>query len=107
MIYIASPYDDPDNEVRLMRFSQVAAFTATQARNGHMVYSPICHWYPIAETHDLPKGFEFWQRLDLHVLSLCDALWVLKLAGWDCSRGVTAEIGHAQELGLPVEYHEL
>lgn len=106
MIYIASPYDHPDDEVRQMRYRQVVAFTAQQAQAGHMVYSPICHWHPIAEAHDLPKGFEWWQKMDFHVIGRCDALWVLRLSGWSESRGVKAEIDHALQLGLPVEYHD-
>ena len=65
MIYIASPYNDADAAVRHDRYQQVAAFTAQQARNGYLVYSPICHWHPIAEVYDLPKGFKWWQKLDL------------------------------------------
>jgi dCTP diphosphatase len=41
------------------------------------------------------------------MLSKCDRVIVLKLPGWENSKGVAAEIARAEELGLPIEWMEM
>ena len=103
MIYLASPYSDPDPAVKAQRFDVACEAAAALMRQGHMVFSPIAHTHPIAR-FDLPGGWHFWAAYDRAFIQWCDELWVLTLPGWDASVGVTAEIEFADMLGKPKRY---
>jgi hypothetical protein len=102
--YLASPYSHPDPEVRHQRFEAVNKAAAELMRRGHVIFSPISHSHIIARDHDLPTDWEFWERIDLEFVKKCDELWVLKLDGWEESKGVWAEICIAKSLDLPVKF---
>lgn len=68
-----------------------------------MVFSPIAHSHCIAQ-HGLPLDWGYWERHDERLLAACDELWVLKLDGWQHSRGVQAEIAIARAMGKPVRF---
>jgi Domain of unknown function (DUF1937) len=104
MIYLASPYSHPEREIRIKRFEDVARVAAKLMNEGHIVISPICHSHPIAELCDMPKEWEFWERIDKEILSKCEWIFVLCLNGWKDSRGIKAEINYAQELNMPIAY---
>lgn len=40
------------------------------------------------------------------LISKCDELWVLKIDGWEQSKGVSAEIEYAESLNIPIKYKE-
>ena len=107
MIYLASPHSHPDPGVREIRFRQVAKTTGYLIRNGFCVFSPIAHSHPIdLYTPDLPKGWDFWKKADTEFIRMASEVYVLMLAGWSQSVGVTAEIKLAKELGIPITYIE-
>jgi hypothetical protein len=103
VIYLASPYSDPDPTVRHQRFYEACQATAALISAGHVVYSPIVNSHQLTR-HGLPTDWDSWQRFDRHIIARCNALWVLTLPGWQESRGVTAEIAIAEELRLPISY---
>lgn len=105
LVYLASPYSHPDAAVREARFQAVARHAAKLMRDGVNVFSPITHTHPIAQ-YGLPKGWAFWERYDRVMLGVCDRLIVLKLDGWEESKGVAVEIAIMQANGKPVEYQE-
>jgi len=106
LVYLACPYSHDDYAIRVKRFNAVCRAAARLIREGEpMVFSPISHSHPISE-HGLPTNWEFWEPCDRAYLSCCHKLIVLKLDGWRESRGVTAEIEIASEMGIPVEYLE-
>lgn len=108
-IYLASPYSHPDRIVRETRYLEAvkAAGRLMKERPGCAVFSPIAHSHMIAEMTRLPGDFEFWQAQDVGYIDLwATRLAVLKLDGWQESRGVMAEIARAEARGLPVEYLE-
>lgn len=107
MIYIASPYHHPDPAVMHQRFHAVCTEVAAIMRKGLVPYSPIAHNHYLACNFDLPRDWSFWEHYDLHILSVCDGLWVLMLPGWKESRGVAAEIAFAERRGIPVCYIEV
>lgn len=107
LIYLATPYSHPDELVRIARFEAVNKVAASMMRSGLHVFSPISHTHPIALAGDLPLGWEFWEAYDRAILSACGKVVVLMLDGWKESKGVTAEIAIAREMGLPVEYINL
>ena len=104
LIYLATPYSDPDPAIREQRFRTVNIVAARLMREGYHIFSPISHTHPIAVAGDLPKGWDFWHEYDRAILSACVRMLVLQQPGWEKSDGVTAEIKLAQEMGLPIEY---
>jgi len=104
MIYIASPYSDPDHIVMEDRAHMVSIFAVHCAKQGHVIYCPISSWHHLAVKHGMPKSFVFWQKLDIGILRHCDELWVLKLDGWEKSRGVREEITAAVNLDIKIRY---
>lgn len=105
-IYIAGPYSHPDAAVRLERFHRLNDIAAAfmQSPEGHVVFSPISMTHPIAEQRDLPLGWEFWERNDRAFISWCNILVVVKLPGWQESKGVAAEIAIANEMEKTIVY---
>jgi len=106
MIYIASPYT-ADPELMGERAAKARAFVAYLARTGSHPYSPIVHFHSVAVAHRLPHEFEFWRDINFNMIKRADQLFVLRLKGWEESKGVTAEIIYAHQLDLPVHHwHE-
>ncbi len=103
MIYLATPFSSPDIEVRQARYEEACRETAELLREGKIVFSPIVHSYPLTE-YGLPGDWEFWQKVDSHMLRKADRLLVLMMPGWKESIGVQAEITLAERLGIGVEY---
>lgn len=106
LVYLATPYSDPDPKVRLRRFETVNKVAARLMRDGVHIFSPISHTHPIAEAGGLPLDWEFWQGYDRAILAACVRMSVLMQPGWKESVGVQAEIKSAKELGIAVEYLE-
>lgn len=107
MIYLVSPYSHDDSLIRENRFRMACAAAAALMRDGISVFSPIAHIHPIALTGDLPLGWDFWEKYDREMIGSCDAVLVLKIEGWDKSRGVAAEIAIAEEMGKKVGFLRL
>lgn len=103
MIYLASPYSDPDPAVQEERFRAVCCQAAEMMGKGLYVFSPVAHCHPIA-AYGLPRDYSYWKGYNLAFLTVCTELVVLKLPGWEVSEGVTGEIALAKELGKPVRY---
>ena len=106
LVYLATPYSDPDPMVRQQRFEVVNRVAAKLMREGHYIYSPISHTHPIALAGDLPRGWDYWEKYDRTILAACVRMFVLTQPGWQESVGVAAEIDIAREMGLPVEFIE-
>lgn len=107
MIYLASPYTDSSAITMQMRYSDALYATAKFLAEGHHIYSPIVHFHAIACLHNLPRDADFWWDINSTMIRKADALWVLKLTGWQNSIGVMKEIVFATDLGLPIRYVEL
>jgi hypothetical protein len=69
---------------------------------GKMVLSPIQISHPLT-AFGLGGEWSFWRDYDLRLLKACDRMRILRIAGWDTSVGVAAEVKAAQEKGIPVE----
>jgi hypothetical protein len=104
LIYLATPFHHKDKAVMDKRFDVVTKIAADFMCQGIHVYSPISHCYPMAKVNSLPTGWGFWNEFDRKIIRMCTKLIVVKQAGWDVSEGVKAEIGLAEEFGIPVEY---
>ena len=101
VIYLASPYSSDDPRKRHERFRLACLVAGKLMLDGHHIFSPIAHTHPIAKFCDLPKGYDFWEKYDRDILAKCGAVFVLAIDGWRESKGVTAELAIARELGLP------
>ena len=104
MIYLASPYAHPFPSVMQWRYERMVKYANTQFRYGVKAYSPIVHNHPIAVLGGLPRTWSFWRNFDIDMLRLATELHVIQLPGWKKSKGVTAEIHTAKQLGIPVVY---
>lgn len=104
--YLASPYSHPDPAVRLARFQAACRAAAHLMQIGHTVFSPIAHSHPIAEhlPAELLMSWDFWRGQDFPLLELAGEVVVMTLDGWKESRGVQAEIAHAEKHGIPIRY---
>jgi len=103
-VYIAIPYSSVDKEESFKLANKAAAFYYNK---GFIVYSPISHSHPIAIQEDLPKGFDFWEKIDYEFIDWCDYVVVVKMQGWDKSTGVKKEIEYCKKTNKPFCYLEL
>jgi hypothetical protein len=104
LIYLAVPYSHADDSVCAHRFEAVNKVAAKLMKEGKHIFSPISHTRPIALAGELPHGWDYWQSYDRCILECCGKMIVLKLEGWETSKGVTGEIAIANELEIQVEY---
>ena len=105
-VYLGCPYTHENVHVRAHRFKKVSKYAAEIMAQGHLVFSPISHSHQICVEADLPIDFEFWQELDNSFLEWCTVMMVLKLPGWEESKGLEAEIKIAEFMGKEVIYVE-
>ena len=101
MIYVANPYTHRLKKMKKRRFQEALDYTVFLCNDGEIVFSPIVHSHPLAE-HGVDASWEYWKKLDLRILSVCDELHVMALKGWNDSIGVMAEIEFAFMMGIPV-----
>lgn len=104
--YLSSPYFDPDPRIKEMRHTIVNRVAYELMSQGTLVYSPLTHNLPI-DRLGIHGNWATWKEFDHTMLSKCDRIIVLKLPGWENSKGVAAEIACAKELELPIEWMEI
>jgi len=104
LVYLACPYTHPNHAIMVWRWNSVNKVAAKLMAEGRFIFSPISHTHPIAEEGELPRGWEYWEGYDRRMLKNCDRITVLRLEGWEKSKGVQAEIKIGEELGIPVDY---
>jgi hypothetical protein len=107
LTYLAAPYTHADPAVLEHRYLAANRACAALMHDGP-VFSPISHSHPVADHMDpaLRLDHHFWQEQDTAILRHCSRVVVLKVDGWDRSRGVAAELKLAAELAIPVDYME-
>ena len=106
MIYLATPYSDPDPAVMEERFDAACHCAGALMARGEIVFSPIAHTHPIAVRCALPRDWAFWRRYDMALLMAAGKLLIVRLPGWEESRGIAGEIEIAKALRIPIEYIE-
>lgn len=106
-IYLCVPYSHPDAVVRQSRFEAANKAAAKLMSDGNVVFSPISHSHPVALHMDgMANDCEFWLDQDRAFLSMSKRVVVLKIYGWDKSKGIGVEVSEALRAGVPVEYME-
>lgn len=96
MIYLASPYTHSDPAIMLARFEAAERFVARAIARERPIFSPIVHCHALAIKYSMPPEFKYWENYNLAMLGAAEELWVLKLTGWEDSKGVMAEIDAAE-----------
>lgn len=107
LIYLASPFTDPDPKVMLERAREVCKIAGRIIFKQEVnVFCPIAHTYSICISNDrplmLPGGFEYWEDFDLRMLRTCDEMWIATMPGWTQSKGIRAEHDDAWKRRQPV-----
>lgn len=104
LTYLASPYNHADPAIMEARRSAVCRKAGELIAAGVPVISPIAHNVAVIREVGGDTGWDRWQAQDLAMLSVCGKVAVLRLPGWEQSKGVAAEIAAAREMGKPIEY---
>lgn len=106
MIYVASPYSSPILEAQQQRFEAAREFTRRAFKLGFAVFSPIVYAHEMARGNALPTDAQSWLVFNSQVLRHAEAMYVLRLTGWEKSKGVTTEIKQCTALFIPIVYYE-
>ena len=107
MIYLATPYSDASPNVMSARFVLACKVAGELLDRGEVVFSPIAHGHPISLYSGAARDWRFWANSCREMIGLASKVIVVRMPGWDKSKGVAAEIAIALELGKPVEYMDL
>ena len=106
VIYLCVPYTHDNPGIREIRAIQADMAAAKLIEQGHIVFSPISHSHRIAHHLSNHNDGSFWIEQDMPFLKMADELMVVKLDGWDRSKGIEMEIKIAEGLGKPVRFME-
>ena len=106
VIYLASPYSSPDPTIQQQRYEEAEKFAVKLIQAGEPVFSPIAYAAPLAHKFGMGRDFGTWRGFNMALLKVAKKLYVLKIEGWQQSRGVQAEIAFAQENNIPIEFKE-
>ena len=109
LIYLASPYSSPHEEIRRRRFDEVTKIAARILLEcpDVAVFGPITQSHPIAAyLPDDTNNSGFWLPVDFAILLRCDELWVSEMEGVEHSTGVALEIKAAVGAGIPIHFVE-
>lgn len=102
--YLASPYTHVDQAVMESRRIAACRKAGQLIAAGIAVVSPIAHNVAIINEIGGETGWDAWRAQDSAMLASCSKVLVLCLPGWKDSKGVSAEIVLAKQLGKPIEY---
>jgi hypothetical protein len=106
LIYLASPYSHQKEEVREMNYKIVSKIAADMVSEGNVVLSPISYGHNLLNFCDMPSDWEFWYNFCVTFLLKCDELIVVKMPGWDISKGVLEEIEIAKNHNIKISFIE-
>jgi hypothetical protein len=106
VIYIASPYSNPDPAVTEENFKKVSRLAAKLCSEGKVAISPITYGHTLVGFRPMPIDWPFWENFCLSILHTCHEIIVYKMEGWDSSRGVAEEVEFARKKGIEISYLE-
>jgi hypothetical protein len=102
LYYLASPFSHANPFVQNVRYEMINYIAAQLTLDGYMLIEPIGSCFDKSRKYELPGGYEYWKTRDRKLIEHSEGIIVAKMEGWSYSVGVTDEIVHAKELGLPV-----
>ena len=90
--YMASPFSHYKAGI-WPAYKEAARIAGKLALAGVQVFSPIAHSFPLAIYGEIdPLNHRFWMEIDKPFVAMCKGLIVARMAGWEESKGVLAEI---------------
>jgi len=101
-LYLASPYSSPEASIREARYREALRASAWLFQHDMLIFSPIVHCHHLAESHAMPSDAEFWKSYDQTMIRFSSGVIILQIEGWRESKGVTAEIAFANQLGVEI-----
>ncbi len=101
--YLACPFRHVDPNIQKKRCLIAHYVAAKLSLQGHLIFSPLTHNSLLIDIIEDKVPPEHWMRFDLTILAACNKLIVLKLEGWESSKGVQREILFAQEKKILIE----
>ncbi len=104
IIYLASPYSNPDEKKRQENFEKISRIAADLCSDGHVAFSPITYGHTLTEFKEMPTDWPFWKNFCLSFLEVSTELHVCKIEGWNHSKGVAEEIEFAIKTGIEIKY---
>lgn len=111
LIYLASPYTDPNPDIMTERLQTITTITKNlikhagrtskvKNRKEYTYFSPVVYSSMLSEITP-PTG---WYNHMLLFLDKSDLLMVVKMDGWQESKGVQLELAYALGKGIPITY---
>jgi len=106
MIYLAGPYTHKDPAVVEARYQAHREACIELMKKGFVVFSPIVHGHNLLPELNHWKHDD-WISWDFGILKKCDMIYVLKLEGWEQSRGLEAELEFAAKHNILTAWLEV
>ena len=103
-LYLGSPYTHPDPFIMEERYLRALRVLHGMLLRQEWAYSPIVHCHELAKIGGLPRDAKFWEAYDFAMLAGASKFLVLRIEGWEASKGLAAEKAEAERLGIKVEY---
>lgn len=103
-VYLASPYSGTTDQ-REQRLVAVCKAAADMMERGIVVYSPIAHGHTVSQ-YMPDMSHQFWMDQCLPMLRRAERLAVLRIDGWESSKGVALEIEFAKNNNIPCSFVE-
>lgn len=104
MIYLAAPYTSPDPVCVEDRVRVFCSKDSELSGGGIITVSPLSKHLMFINGSKLPSDWAFWERYSYALLSRCDHMIVIKLPGWEESKGVQGEIKFAMDNNINIVY---
>ena len=102
--YVATPYSRYPGGFE-EAYQKACRHTCVLIRAGIPVFCPIAHTHGFAHYGDLPHvDAALWERVDRAFLALAGGLIVVKMTGWQDSKGIAHEIATIEKRGRPIYY---
>jgi hypothetical protein len=93
MIFLATPYTHPDENVMETRRTNVCVISSLLLEKGIFSFSPLIYGLElIKHSHLEDKSFAYWEQYCESLLKKSDELYVINCDGWENSKGLLAEI---------------
>lgn len=107
IVYVAAPYSNVADKEQLMK--DIAKFCGQYMLDnpGEYTITGLVHHYAVNQVDGLGTDWNFWKDFCEMFLKRCDKLAVLRIPGWDWSRGVQTEIEIAHANNIPVFYFDV
>src|SRR5262245_552387 len=102
IIYLACPYTHPNHSIREQRFKEATKVAAALIQQGHIVFSPITMTHPIdciLAGRQATLGSDYWVEFDEAFMDVCSEMVILKIDGWNLSKGIRREIEYFRMQG--------